>query len=261
MRAWQLARTYLRIGAMGELQYRANFFFQVLESALGLAAALAAVAIVFAQTDTLAGWRSGELVCLIGIYYLVLGSINLVIAPSLSQFMEDIGTGNLDFTLTKPVDAQLLVSLYQFRIWKLIDVVLGIGVLAAGMTMQASAAGPADAVAFVVAMAAGAVIVYSFWLLLATMAFWFIRVENILQIFWAMYMAGRWPVGIYPNWLKWTLTLVVPVAFAVTVPAEAVAGRLQASTLLGAVVLAATLAGFSRWFWLRGLRRYGGASA
>jgi ABC-2 type transport system permease protein len=53
----------------------------------------------------------------------------------------------------------------------------------------------------------------------------------------------------------------VPVAFAVTVPAEALTGRLNAATLLGAIALAAALLALARWFWFFGLRRYSGASA
>jgi ABC-2 type transport system permease protein len=88
-----------------------------------------------------------------------------------------------------------------------------------------------------------------------------VRLDNVMQIFWSMYQAGRWPVGIYPRWLGVVLTVLVPVAIAVTVPAEALAGRLTPGALLlaGAVALA-TLA-VSRWFWKRGLRHYSGASA
>ena len=42
---------------------------------------------------------------------------------------------------------------------------------------------------------AGGAIIYSFWLILATLSFWFVRVENILEIFRSMYEAGRWPDG------------------------------------------------------------------
>jgi ABC-2 type transport system permease protein len=256
-----LLSVFIRIGFMNETAYRANFFVQAFESVITLVTALGAIAIVFTQTDTLGGWTSPELVSLIGVYFLVLGCINIVIAPSLQQFMEDVVTGNLDYTLTKPADAQLLVSISQFQMWKLIDVGLGLAVLLLGTGQQASQLGLASALGFLVAMLCGAAIVYSFWIVLATLAFWFIRIENILQIFWAMYMAGRWPVGIYPNWLRWILTLVVPVAFAVTVPAEALSGRLSFEVLVGSLSLAAALLLFSRWFWRRGLRRYAGASA
>ena len=67
---------------------------------------------------------------------------------------------------------------------------------------------------------AGGLIIYSFWLILATLSFWFVRVENILVIFQSMYEAGRWPVRLYPGWLRYGLTFIVPVAFATTIPAE-----------------------------------------
>jgi ABC-2 type transport system permease protein len=68
-------------------------------------------------------------------------------------------------------------------------------------------------------------------------------------------------VDIYPRWLRWTLTGLVPIALAVTVPAEALAGRLSAQNLLLACTVALVIAFVSRWFWKAGLRRYSGASA
>ena len=53
----------------------------------------------------------------------------LVVRPSLARFMEDVRLGTLDFTLTKPVDAQVLISVRQVEVWKLVDVVVGLVVL------------------------------------------------------------------------------------------------------------------------------------
>ena len=54
---------------------------------------------------------------------------------------------------------------------------------------------------------------------------------------------------------------LVPVAFAVTVPAEALTQRLTHQTLIGAIAFATFLLIVSRLFWRRGSRQYGGASA
>jgi ABC-2 type transport system permease protein len=51
------------------------------------------------------------------------------------------------------------------------------------------------------------------------------------------------------------------VAFAVTVPAEALTGRLTSWTLLGALALTAFLLIVSRLVCMRGLRSYTGVSA
>ena len=90
MNALRLMAVFFRIGAMNEMAYRANFWIQTFESLMGLGAALAVVAVVFNQTDELGGWRAAELCALVGVYFLVLGVINLVIAPSLQRFMEDV---------------------------------------------------------------------------------------------------------------------------------------------------------------------------
>lgn len=253
--------TFFRLGVLNELGYRANFFIQLFQSLLELGAAIAGVALVFSHTDELGGWRQAELIALLGVYFLVGGLIRTLIQPSMQRFMEQVRLGTLDFTLTKPEDAQLLVSIQQVQIWKLTDVVLGVITLGVALSRLGGVVGVGGALAFGVALLAGGAIVYSFWLMLATCAFWFVRVENILVIFQSMYEAGRWPVGIYPGWLRLSLTFLVPVAFATTVPAEALAGRLTMTTLFGAIALALALLAASRLFWRTGLRRYSGASA
>ena len=257
----RLLYVFFRIGILSELAYRVNFFVQLFQSFLGLGTALAGLAVIFSHTQDLGGWRQDELVALVGVYLLVGGAINLVIQPSMERLIESVREGTLDFTLTKPEDAQLLVSVQAVQIWKLTDVVLGAGVLIVALIRLGAAVGDWQAGAFGVALLAGGAIVYSFWLILATCSFWFVRVENILVIFQSMYEAGRWPVSLYPGWLRFALTFVVPVAFATTVPAQALTGRLTGQTLLGAVALAAALLIGSRLFWRFGIRYYSGASA
>jgi ABC-2 type transport system permease protein len=253
--------TFFRLGAMNELAYRVNFFTQLFQALMALVLSLGGLAVVFNQTDTLAGWRPAELIALVGIYILVGGLINLMIQPSMQRFMEDIRMGTLDFMILKPEDAQFLVSIRQIEIWKLIDILMGLAVLLIALVRLGTQLGVAEALSFGVALLAGATIVYSFWMILATCAFWFVKTENILVIFQSMYQAGRWPLTIYPGWLQMMLTFLVPIAFAVTVPAQALTGRLTGQTLLLAVFVAAALFGVARWFWRFGIRFYAGASA
>ncbi len=261
MNALRLVWTFFRVGVMGEAAYRVNFVIQLFQSLLGLVTALGGLAVVFTYTDTLGGWRADEVVALVGVYILVGGVIGVVIQPSMEALIEGVHDGSLDFTLTMPEDAQLLASIEDVDIWEVLNVVLGIGVLGVALSRLGAQVGVAEAGAFGLMVLAGGAIVYSFWLILATLSFWFVRVENILVIFQSVYEAGRWPVSLYPAWLRFGLTFLVPVAFAVTVPAEALTGRLTWQTGLLAVGLAAALLVVSRVFWKVGLRNYSGASA
>jgi len=66
-----------------------------------------------------------------------------------------------------------------------------------------------------------------------------VRVENILVIFQSMYEAGRWPISLYPGWLRYGLNLHSAGGFRHHVPAEALTSRLSwGKPLLGAVALA-----------------------
>jgi ABC-2 type transport system permease protein len=248
----------MRLGMLHELAYRANLMVQVVNSCIGLAASLIFLAAIFAHTDTLAGWRPPELLALLGVFFVLTGLIGSTVQPSLQAFMEDVRQGSLDFTLTRPRDAQLLISIRQVDVWKLVDVGLGLGLLSVAVVQLG---GRVNVVQFLVALMAGGAIVYSVCLMLATLSFWFIRVDNVLIVFLTFWEAGRWPVGVYPVWLRSLLTFGVPVAFATTVPAEALSGRLDSASLMGAVALAAGLLVAARLFWLRGLSRYSGASA
>ncbi len=252
---------YLKINVLNEAAYRVNFYVQLFESLVELGTALAGLAVVFTYTGDLHGWTPDEMLALVGVYFMAGGVIGLVIRPSLEQFITAVRDGSLDFTLTKPEDSQLLASVQTVNIWKLIDIVMGAAVLGTALARLGEKIGAGQAAMFGLMALAGVVIIYSFWLMLATLSFWFVRVENILVIFQSMYEAGRWPLSLYPNWLRFALTFVVPVAFATTIPAEALTGRLSINTLLGAVALALFLALLSRFVWRLGLRRYSGASA
>ena len=257
----RLFATYLRIGILGELEYRANFWISLVQSALDLCVALGGLAVVFNHTDTLGGWRQEELLALVGVYFLIGGLIRTIIRPSMTKFMDDVRQGTLDFTLTKPADSQVLVSIQSIEIWRLVDVLIALPVLGIALLRLGARLGLLDTAVFAVTLLSGALIIYSFWLMLSTCAFWFVKVENIRVIFMSMWQAGRWPVSIYPAWLRAVLTFLVPVAFATTVPASAVSGRITDASLVGTVALAVAMLLVSRWFWRVGIRFYSGASA
>jgi ABC-2 type transport system permease protein len=153
------------------------------------------------------------------------------------------------------------VSVREVRIWKVVDVLIGAILVAVAVVQLQRGVGLWDAFAFAVALVLGGLIIYSFWLALACLAFWVVRIWETVELFEGVYQAGRWPVGIYPGWLRMGLTFLVPLAFAITVPARAVTSRLGASSLIAAAIFTVVILALARWLWTVGLHRYSGASA
>jgi ABC-2 type transport system permease protein len=260
MRTLRLSWAYFRVIAANELQYRVNLLLQLVNSAITLATGLVAISLVFSHTPELSGWTRGELLVVMGLHIGVGGVIGALVRPGMSQFMEEIEEGTFDLALTKPADSQLLVSIRSFRIWQLTDVVVGAVVIAYGTSEVETVSGPRLA-AFLAAAAMGVVVLYCLWLVLATAAFRITRADPIFDIYNGMYQAGRWPVSIYPSWLRGTLTFLIPLAFAITVPAETLAARLGPASLLVGLAVTGAVVAVSRWLWMRSIRHYSGASA
>jgi len=235
LRPVRLFGTFFRVSALNELQYRANFAVQVFQSVIALVTGLAVLALVFGQTTDLAGWTQSELLAVMGVHFLMGGVIGAAVQPNMERLMGDVRQGTLDFILTKPEDSQVLVSVREFRVWRLVDVVIGAIVLVVALVQIEGAVGLPSALAFGFALILGAVMIYCFWLILTTAAFWIVRMDEIHELWDGIYQSGRWPVAIYPGWLRISLTYLVPIAFALVL--------------------------ISRWWWRFGLKRYAGASA
>jgi len=257
----KLAITYLRIGVLNEMQYRINFFIQLLQSFISVATGLIGLSLVFGQVTTLAGWSHSELLAVMGVHLLMGGVIRSIIQPNMERLMDDVRNGTLDFALTKPADAQTLISVREFRFWQLVDVIVGMIVISIAFLQFKSSLGVFQLLGFLAALIMGGIMLYSVWLMVTSISFWVIRVQDISNLFEGLYAAGRWPVGIYPDWLRTGLTFLVPVAFAVTVPAEALTNRLGGTSLLFALGMTVLFVLLARGLWLLGLSNYSGASS
>ena len=246
---------------MKDLQYRVNFALQVLQSILAVGVGLIVFQLVFSHTTELNGWTHSELLAILGVQAVMAGVIHSVIQPNMMRLSEEVQDGKLDHALTKPVDAQMLISVREVQLWQAVDVITGAVIIGFALARLGVDLGVLDVLAFAVALFFGAVLLYCFWLVLATGSFWVVRMWFLPELFEGIFQTGRWPIGIYPDWLRFGITFLVPIAFAITVPAEAVTSRLDWQTFVFSGLFTAFAFVFSRWFWRFGLRHYTGASA
>lgn len=256
---------FIQVSVQNFTAYRFDLFVRGLTSLIHIGAELLAVWTIFDNTQTLKGWRWQHMLVLVGVYRIIAGGIRISIVPNMRKLLDEIREGTFDFVLLRPVNAQFLVSIREFVIWRLTDVVLGAAAAAYGCYSLIGHVPIIQTLVFILMIAAGFAIVYSVWLMLATLCFWFIRIQNIEMVFWNVFEAGRYPIVIYNPWVRWVLTFIVPLAFITTFPA----GSLLNDPTIGvpakapyyAVLIAMTLLLISGWFWRFGLKRYSGASA
>jgi len=259
----RLVGALARASLQKELAYRANLAIGVFHSLLGLATGAAGVWVLFGQVPSVRGWDLPATVALLGVYLIAEALRGLFIGPgldSLAGLSGDLWTGRLDFTLLRPVNTQFLVSVREWRFLALFDLALGGAVLAYGMSQSGASPSALDIAAFAVALGAGIVVLYAILLAFTALVFWSPGLM-LTWVFGGIMQMARYPVALYPGWLRLALTWIVPVGIITTVPAEALTGRLAPGALAGAIALALALLAGATVLFRAGLRRYASASS
>jgi ABC-2 type transport system permease protein len=229
-------------------------------SILTAGGALFGLLILAGDGEPVGGWSYREAMVVVGLFTLVQGYIGAFLYPNLNKIGEAIRTGTMDFNLMKPIDAQFLVSTRNVNVFRLIDVLVGLALIVWAVTglPGVTAGGLVLGTLLVIASLA---IVYAVWFMLTTTAFWFVKVENITELFGSLFRAGQFPITVFPGWVRFLFTFIVPVAFITTVPAEVLIGRPNLAAVAGTVVVALTLLVASRLLWRWAVGSYTSASS
>jgi len=262
------ARTYLRLlgifyrnSLAEELEYRVNFWANVTLSLFWLVWAAAGARVFFSFTGSVAGWTYHQLLVVMGLFFAMNGLRQAIVAPNLGKMSDYIRLGTLDYLLTKPVDSQFLVSLRHLGIYNWADLLLGFGLAGYGLVRSGSAPGPGELALFAVLIAAAVLLLYSLGFVLQTLTIFAVASEGADDLLRGVLEAGRFPVSFYGGFVRGALTVVVPVAFLTTYPAEALLGRARWTTAALAAAVAAAAFFASAAFWRFSLRYYVGASS
>lgn len=259
--ALNVAAVHFRVGALNELQYRSNFVMQLLQSAFQIGTGLIILFVVYSKTDTLNGWTRPELFAAYGVFTLMGGIVRTFIQPAVLDLAHGIDEGKFDFVLTRPIDSQLLQTVRTVNVWQLVDVLVGVIIVGLSIPDLPSALSAGSITLFVVLLVVGVVIAYCMWFIVASIVFWVVKLPAMDNLFFFVGRAAQFPISIYPTWFRIGLTVIVPLGIAVTAPAEAVTSRLSWVTVVAAAGVMVVLMVVCRALWVRGVRRYSGASA
>lgn len=251
----------VKVNVQQDLAYRTDALVNILVNLLWLAWELLGLSILFRNTPTLVGWGPGDLLALLGVFRLVNTLMAALIWPNTEKFNAGVRDGSLDYTLLRPAPALFLVTFTRIIVWRAWDVVLGAVLIGIGLRIGGGSVSAVDLGTFLLLAASGAVILYSLWVAMIAVTFWFVKFDNNVTILQALLEAGRYPASVYPAWLRVIVTFIVPIAVATTVPLQALRGELTPGQVLLFLGIGATSLWIASRIWKAGLRRYGGASA
>jgi len=261
MNTLKLLSAFLKVNVQMALAYRADTVVNILLNIMWLGWELLSLSIIFNNTETIGGWGFGELIALLGVFRLVHTLMIALIWPNTEKFNQSIRDGSMDYTLLQPINSMFLVTFSRITVWRAWDLVLAAILIVVGINLAGDIITPLNLLTFLLLTVSGAIVIYSLWIVLIALTFWFIKFDNNVTILQALLDAGRYPVTVYPVWLRIIVTFVIPVAVATTVPLQALRGDLNFGRIL--MFLAIGIVSFlvASRVWKAGLKQYSGASS
>jgi ABC-2 type transport system permease protein len=260
-RILNVVRAQLRASATLAVQYRLDFVVEGALALLWIAVTLIPVLVVYAARPNVAGWSFPEMLLVLGWFVALKGFLEGAISPSLTNVIEHVRKGTLDFVLLKPVDAQLLVSLAKIEPWRVIDVFGAIAIFVYAFRKIGHHPTLLHVLLAFGLLFAALLVLYSIAIIVVSIAFFAVRVDNLLYLFQSIFDVARWPSSIFRGGLAIVFTYILPLALMTTYPALALLGRLQFATTAGALAGTLVFAAFARLVWKLSIAKYTSASS
>ncbi len=257
----KLLNAFLRLNVQLSLAYRADAIVNLLLILFGLIFDLISLSIIFSNTSSINGWRAGDLIALLGVFRLLNVLMFTIIWPNTEEFNRGVREGTMDYTFLLPVNSQIMVSLRRIMLWRVFDFVIAVVLIVAGLNMVGNTTSLPSLIMFVVLMFTGGIAIYSLWIVLLALTFWFTKFDNNVTLMHALTDTGRFPATVYPMWLRVLVTYIVPIALATTIPLQALRNELAWWEVL--IYMGIGLAAFfiSHRIWIAGTKKYSGASS
>ncbi|MEY4358923.1 MAG: hypothetical protein RLZZ631_409 [Cyanobacteriota bacterium] len=244
-----------------ELEYQLNLAVELLSVLGNLAGSLLVLSLLAGPSRQLGGWSWNSALVVLGVYTLLDGFTSCVLQPNLSRIVSHVQNGTLDFVLLKPIDSQFWLSTRSFSPWGLPGMVAGLVLMGWGVAHGDHQPTAEALLIAALLLLSGALILYSLWFLLAGLSIWFVKIWNATEVLRYTLVAGRYPITAYPPGLRVLFTVVLPVVFLTTVPAEALLGRASVQWVAGSLATATLSLIGTRAFWQVALRHYTSASS
>lgn len=265
VRYLRLLFAFARFGLATEMSFRVNFLVKVAVEMLWLFILLVFYQMIFGKTQLVAGWDRWEYLFYVGCHFALAGLIETFFLSNCIDFADLIRSGDLDKFLLQPIDEQFLITCRSIDWSTLPNVLVGITVMGISLAHLDQPIVLAQMLAFPVVFACGVAMAYSFLVLLAATSVWFVRNQNLMEMWWLFTTLMRYPREIYTGkWgapFGWFFTFVIPIILVINVPANTMVRLFEPAWGGGMILAAAVMLYLSRRFFRFALASYRSASS
>jgi ABC-2 type transport system permease protein len=238
-----------------QMEYKANFIMMVLSGIIMRGLLMGVVFVLFYNIPDIAGWQEGEVYLILGFIILTEGLHN-IFAEGIWHIPALVFRGGLDVMLSRPISPLYQIISYEIGLQGIGNIIVGVISLGLGLSSMGWVT-PFSVILCIFFTFTGTVLRLSYNLISLSHAFWIHG--GLMNAGFLVHSIGelaKYPVTIYPGWMRFILLIIIPAGFIGFVPALIIRGD---EVLLYSMVLAIfTVLYFfaARAVFYRGVKRY-----
>jgi ABC-2 type transport system permease protein len=255
-----LYASFIRVGFIADMEYRANFISRVVTDIFWYAAQIIAFEVLFNHAPQIAGWDRAKTRVFLGLLFMVDALFMIAFSDNMERLGEKVRKGDLDLLLVKPINSQFMVSLQKVSTSLVMNFILACCFFAYAFSTLPEA-NALRLLWLLILVPCGLVSIYAFRFIVAATSIIFTKADNMQFMWYQFYRLGMRPDSIYQRWLRLFILSLVPVAMVGSVPARFIVGEPDFYLLAWTILWSSCVLWISHLYWNFALKHYSSASS
>ncbi len=217
---------------------------------------------IFSHTESINEWNMYQVVIFIGTFTVIDGLIMATCFFGVISLPSKIKSGDLDLYIVKPINTMFYVSFDSFNPASLLVSIFGFFIVAYGVVNLKIAITVPIVIGYLFLVVIMYILMYSLMLLLRVAAFWFIKINSLMNIEnQVIEFAFRIPGIVYKGFMKFILWVIVPYGLIATIPTQFISDVLELKYWILSISVTLTFFILASYLFKKGLQRYSSASS
>ncbi len=253
--------SFFRASIMADLEYRMNIALKFFNDLIWYSVQLSVFEALFAYTKSVSGWTLHDTRMFMAVLFVTDSIYMILFSENLDKLSDRVRKGDIDMLLTKPANAQFILSFQKMNTAYLLNFCLTLSWLTFSCSNLTGGITLSRVLTLLIMIPCAVALTYSTRFFFSASALILTRADSLNYMWFNLYKLGTRPDSIYPNWLRYILLTIVPVAFFASVPTRIIMG----SASHWFIALGIGVAGFFVYstilFWRYALKFYSSASS
>lgn len=258
MRYLKLYSTYAKLSLMSKLVYKVDAIIGIIAFLFTEATSLMTLYFLVSAVPSIDGYSIYHIGLLFGITNMAIGIDHLLTDRLWTVAYFEVKLGRLDHMFLRPLPVLFQVIASQVQLEALGELIVAVAMMILCGSRLETAISVGSVIVLILGILCAAAIITFFKILVASLAFKFKRSGPLLQFIYAFSGFTKYPLNIYPKFIRALLIFLIPLGLCLFFPFENLFAPVHNPLLLSLSMIGATavFGAVSIFVWCRMVKEY-----